>query len=121
MVGRGAACGRKATGVAGRALVRNGHLAVAPSRRFPARSGMAADAIHRSGHVRSGFACGCIAVVAAGAIGSAVEQAVVRLGARPCTGGFMAVLTNRLPVVNRGCRARCRAKAGAQVASGTLR
>ena len=121
VIGRGATCRGKATGVTGRALVRNCHLAVVPYRRFPARGGMAADAIHRSGHVRAGFAGGCIAVMATGAIGATIEQAVIGFGTQPRAGGLVAVLAHGLTVVNRRCRARCGTKAGAHVAGCTLR
>jgi hypothetical protein len=121
VIGRGATCRGKATGVTDRALVRNCHLAVVPYRRFPARGGMAADAICRSGHVRAGFAGGCIAVVATGAIGATIEHAVIGFGTQPRAGGLVAVLAHHLTVVNRRCRARRSSKAGAHVAGCTLR
>ena len=121
MIGGWATCGWKATGVTRRALVRNGHLAVVPCRWFPARGGMAAGAIHRSGHVRAGLSRGCIAIVATGAIRSTVEQAVVGLRAQPGAGGLVAALAHRLAVVD-GCGRACRgSKVGAHVAGCALR
>jgi hypothetical protein len=59
--------------------------------------------------------------MATGAIGATIEQTVIGFGARPCTGGFVTVLTDRLPAMDGSCWARGRTKAGAQVASRALR
>ena len=70
--------------------------------------------------MRASFSCGCTAVVACGAIGAAVEQAVIRFGARPCAGGFVAILTNRLATMNGACRLARSTEAGAGVAGCAL-
>ena len=121
VVGRGPASRRKATGVARRALVRNCDLAVVPCSRLPTCGGVAADAIHRSGYVRTRLACGCTAVVTTSAIGATVEQAVIRFRPQPGAGGLVAAFANCLTVVNGGCRARRGTKAGAHMAGGALR
>ena len=63
--------------MAGRALIGHWHLAMVPVRGLPTCGGVAADAIHRSGYVRTRLARGGTAVVATGAVGSRGEPTVV--------------------------------------------
>jgi len=68
---------RKATGVAGGALVGYRHLAVVPDRWLPGRGGVATDAIGTGRNMRSGFARRRTAVVASRTVGGCGETAVV--------------------------------------------
>jgi len=121
MVGRGPAGRRKAASVAGRTLVSHRHLAMVPGGWLPPRCIVAADAIHTGRNVRTHLAGGGTAIVATRAIGGAVEQAVVGLGARPGTGRFVAVLAHRLATVDGGGRASGDTETGAHVTGRALR
>jgi len=111
----------EATRVAGTALARNRRLAVVPVGWFPPRHVVAADAVCAGRDVGRCLAHGGAAVVAAGAVGGAGEQAVVGLGTRrPHRGGAMAVLADRLTIVNGGARFGSDAKAAAGMAGGAL-
>jgi len=120
MVGRLAVGRWIGTAVAGGTLVGHRHLRVVPLGRLPAAGVVTAHAVHTGRNVRGRFTCCSTAIVATGAIGGTVEQAVVGFGAQPGAGGLMAALTHRLAVVDSGGGTRRRAKVAAQVAAGAL-
>ena len=106
--------------MAGGTLVADRHLRMVPLGRLPPAGVVTTPAVHAGWNVHSHFTCGRTAVVATGAIGGAVVQTVVGLGAKPGAGRLVAVLAHRLTTVNGSCRPRGRSKAGAQVAAGAL-
>ncbi len=120
VAGRNAAGWRETTGVARRALVGNRHLGVVPFAGLPARGVMATHAICGCGHVRPRFTCGRTTVVACGAVGRRCKQGVVRLSASPRCSGLVAILANRLAVVDGGCRLARSTEAGVGVTGGAL-
>lgn len=87
---------------------------------LPAGYAVATDAVDRRGHVRGRFAYSSAAVVACGAVGRRGKQSVVRLSASPRCSGFVAILANRLAVVDGGCRLARSTEAGVGVAGGAL-
>ena len=122
VIGCSAVGRRISTAVAGGALVHYRSLRMVPLAGFPSVRAMAAHAVRCSGNMVRSLA-GCRAtVVATGAIGGCVEQAVVRLGAGPGASGFVttfAVARDRS--VYRRSRFPGRPKTGIEVTGGALR
>ena len=88
---------------------------------LPAGGAVTADAIRTGGNMGPRLARGSAAVVATGAVGAAVKQAVIRLGTQPGAGGLVAVLAHGLAAMDGSCRSCRGAKTGVYVACCTLR
>jgi len=121
VIGRQSAGRRKAAGVAGGTLVRHRHLRVVPFGGLPSVGVVTGHAVGAGGNVGCHLASCATSVMAAGAVGSAAEATVVRLGAaQPTTRGFVAVLAHGHAIVDSGCRACRQAETAIQVTRSTL-
>lgn len=106
--------------VAAGTLAGHRHLRVVPLGRLPTTGVVAAHAVHRRWNMVRNLSTRGTAIVATGAIGGTVEQAVVGFGAQPRAGGLVAALAHRLAVVDGRGRTCCRTKVRAHVAAGAL-